>query len=70
MLHLFSLLDFIQAHLPQGVGCDSLCWGLNGSGKFDTHSFYNELREAPNSIFPWKGIWKAKVPKRVAFYCE
>ena len=20
------------------------------------------------SIFPWKGIWKAKVPKRVVFF--
>uniref|UniRef100_A0A7N2QZW1 Reverse transcriptase zinc-binding domain-containing protein n=1 Tax=Quercus lobata TaxID=97700 RepID=A0A7N2QZW1_QUELO len=39
---------------------DSLCWGLNGNGKFDTHSFYNELRATPNSIFLWKGIWKAK----------
>ena len=64
----FSLLDFIQAHLPRGVGSDSLCWGLNGNGKFDTHSFYNELRTTPNSIFPWKGIWKAKVLKRVAFF--
>ena len=22
----FSLLDFIQAHLPRGLGSDSLCW--------------------------------------------
>ena len=64
----FSLRDFIQAHLPHGVGSDSLCWGLNRNGKFDTRSFYNELRTTPNSIFPWKGIWKAKVPKRVAFF--
>ena len=59
---------FIQAHLPRGVGSDSLCCSLNGNGKFDTRSFYNELRTTPNSIFPWKGIWKAKVPKRVAFF--
>uniref|UniRef100_A0A7N2KW50 Fatty acid hydroxylase domain-containing protein n=1 Tax=Quercus lobata TaxID=97700 RepID=A0A7N2KW50_QUELO len=45
----FSLLDFVQAHLPRGVGSDFLCWGLNGNGKFDTRSFYNELRATPNS---------------------
>ena len=68
LLLLFLLLIFIQAHLPRGVGSDSLCCSLNGNGKFDTRSFYNELRTTPNSIFPWKGIWKAKVPKRVAFF--
>ena len=48
--------------------CDRLCWGLNGSGKFDTRSFYHKIRNAAPSIFPWKGIWKVKVPKRVAFF--
>ena len=45
-----------------------MCWSLNGNGKVDTRSFYNELRTTPKSIFPWKGIWKEKVPKRVAFF--
>ena len=45
-----------------------MCWGFNGNGKFDTRLFYNELRMIPNSIFPSKGIWKVKVPKRVAFF--
>ena len=45
----FSLLDFIQVHLPCGVGSNSLCWDLNGNGKFDNCSFYNELRTTPKS---------------------
>ena len=48
--------------------CDRLYWDLNGSGKFDTRSFYHKIRNAAPSIFPWKGIWKVKVPKRVAFF--
>jgi len=59
---------FYSSSSSHGVGNDSLCWGLNGNGKFDTHSFYNELRATPNSIFPWKSIWKAKIPKNVAFF--
>ena len=53
---------------PRGGGCDSLCWGLNGSWKFDIWSFYHKTRNVAPSTFPWKGIWKVKVPKRVAFF--
>ena len=26
------------------------------------------IRGASNSLFPWKGVWKHKIPKRVAFF--
>lgn len=64
----FSFLDVIQYQVLRGAGCDSLCWCLNGSGKFDTQSFYNEM-DVSNSTFPWKGVWKVKVPKIVAIFC-
>ena len=64
----FSLLHFIQSRIPRGGGCDRLCWDLNSSGKFDTRSFYHKIRNAAPSTLPWKGIWKVKVPKRVAFF--
>ena len=35
---------------------------------FDTRSYYHEIRGALNSLFPWKGVWKPKIPKRVAFF--
>ena len=65
---LYSLLHFIQTWIPRGEGCDRLCWGLNGSGKFDIRSFYHKIRNAAPSTFPWKGIWKVEVLKRVAFF--
>ena len=64
----YSLLHFIQTRIPRGGGCDRLCSDLNGSGKFDTRSFYHKIRNAAPSTFPWKGIWKVKVPKRVTFF--
>ena len=64
----YSFLHFIQTRIPRAGGCDRLCWDLNGSGKFDTRSFYHKIRKAAPSNFPWKGIWKVKVPKRVAFF--
>uniref|UniRef100_A0A7N2MYQ0 Reverse transcriptase zinc-binding domain-containing protein n=2 Tax=rosids TaxID=71275 RepID=A0A7N2MYQ0_QUELO len=63
-----SLLHFIQTRIPRGGGSDRLCWDLNSIGKFDTRSFYHKIRNAALSTFPWKGIWKVKVPKRVAFF--
>ena len=64
----FSFLHLIQSWILGGVESDSLCRGLNGSGKFDSWSFHHKIWEAPTSIFTWKGIWKAKVSKRVAFF--
>ena len=53
----FSFLDFIQSRIPRGVRCDSPHWCLNGNGKFDIRSYYNKIRGASISSFPWKGIW-------------
>ena len=39
----YSLLYFIQSQIPRGGGCNRLCWDLNGSGKFDTRSFYHKI---------------------------
>ena len=64
----YSLLHFIQSQIPRGGGCDRFRWDLNGSGKFDTLSFYHKIQNVAPSTFPWKGIWKVKVPKRVAFF--
>ena len=36
------------------------------NGKFDPRSYYHVIRGTPDSLF--KGVWKPKVPKRVAFF--
>ena len=33
-----------------------------------TRSYYLAIRGALNSLFPWKGVWKPKIPKHVAFF--
>ena len=45
----YSFLHLIRSQVPRGGGGDSLCWSLNGSGKFDTRSFYHKIRNGtPN----------------------
>ena len=64
----YSLLQFIQSRIPRGERSDTLCWRLKGDGKFDPQSYYHAIWGTPDSLFPWKGVWKPKVPKRVAFF--
>ena len=64
----YSLLQFIQTLIPRGDRRDTLCWWLKGDGKFDTWSYYHAIWGVSNSLCPWKGVWKPKIPKRVAFF--
>ena len=43
-------------------------WKLKPNGDFDIRSYYNKLRDSPSVVFPWKGIWRVKVPRRVSFF--
>ena len=64
----YFLLQFIQPRIPGGDSRDTLCWQLKGDGKFDTRSYYQAIQGTPNFLFPWKGVWKPKIPKRVALF--
>ena len=41
---------------------------VDKNGDFDICSFYNELWGSSSIVFPWKGIWKFKAPRRVSFF--
>ena len=47
---------------------DGPWWHLRKNGRFDIRSFYEALRDAPQVVFPWKGIWRTKAPRRVRFF--
>ena len=59
----YSLLQFIQPRIPRGDRSDTLCWRLKGDGMFDTWSYYQAIRGDSNSLFPWKDVWKPKIPR-------
>ena len=63
-----SFLELIQSRNPRGGGSDTPHCCLKGNGKFETWSYYNIIRGAATSNFPWKGVWKVKIPRRVAFF--
>ena len=47
---------------------DWLRWKLKPNEDFDIRSYYNKLWDSPSVVFPWKGIWRVKVPRRVSFF--
>jgi hypothetical protein len=47
---------------------DKLKWSLKKNGTFDIQSFYHALQGNMSRVFPWKGIWGVKAPRRVAFF--
>ena len=64
-LHFLRLLGANTPPLDVG---DRIRWKLNPNGEFDTKSYYNKLRDPPSIVFPWKGIWRVKAPRRVSFF--
>ena len=63
-----SFMDLICSANVVGNGVDTLCWQRKSKGGFTVKSFYQSLRPSPPWMFPWKGVWKPKVPPRVAFF--
>jgi hypothetical protein len=47
---------------------DRIRWSLSKKGKFEVKSFYKALSNFDHEVFPWKSIWRTKVPLRVAVF--
>ena len=56
------------SNLPPTVNGDRMRWKLTKNEAFNIRSFYNMLRSPWPIIFPWKGVWKVKAPRRVSFF--
>ncbi len=64
---LSSFMDIIYANPLSGIGEDLLCWESTSNQKFAVKRYYRSLSPRSSISFPWKLIWKVKVPPRVAF---
>ena len=65
----YSLMPKIYGASLKGVGDDKMCWKPTTGKGFTVRSYYQVLSNSFDQSFPWKIVWKSKVPSRVAFFC-
>ena len=63
-----EFLQLLASNLPSGTDDDCLKWKLTKNGDFTIRSYYHKLYGSSSVVFPWKGIWKVKAPRRVSFF--
>jgi hypothetical protein len=63
-----TFFDLLFSCPVKGHGVDTLVWRSSGKADFLVNWFYKTLVPRVAAEFPWKAIWKPKVPPWVAFY--
>ena len=59
---------FLASCLPLVTEGDRMRWKLTKKRDFTIRSFYHKLHDSSSIVFPWKGIWKVKAPRRASFF--
>ena len=52
----------------RGIGENKMCWTPAKSKGVEVSSYYQVLLGVCTQSFPWRSIWKQKVPSKVAFF--
>jgi hypothetical protein len=47
---------------PLIISISGIRWFPSKKGVFEVKSFYKALSNSANEMFPWKSIWRSKVP--------
>uniref|UniRef100_A0A2N9IE81 Reverse transcriptase zinc-binding domain-containing protein n=1 Tax=Fagus sylvatica TaxID=28930 RepID=A0A2N9IE81_FAGSY len=63
-----EFLDVIYMVVPtQGV-LDTICWKHDVRKEFSVNSFYQCLLSPTHRDYPWRSVWKPRVPPKVNFF--
>lgn len=65
---LLSFMNVIYSISMRGNGEDRFCWMPSKRSGFKVKSYCQTLISIEDANFLWKGIWKTKVPPRVALF--
>lgn len=60
-------MDLLYSNTVRGSGDDNICRIPAKVQRFAVHS-YRTLFAANDVTFPWKSIWRSRVPPRIAFF--
>jgi len=65
---LASFFSLLYSSKVDRDGVDQLWWSPSHKGTFEVRSFYKAFACKEAVQFPWKSIWRSKVPLKVAFF--
>ena len=65
---LAGFMDTIYGASVRGFGDDKMCWKSDREKGFMVKDYYSLLVGSNDYSFPWKSIWKQKIPSRVASF--
>lgn len=65
---LIAFLDLLYLTKIKRNAEDQICWRPTKSRLFEAKSFYRMLFAGGAQSFPWKCIWRVKIPLNVAFF--
>ena len=63
-----KFMDTIYGSSIRGFGENKICWKPDRDKGFMVKDYYSILVGSNDYYFPWKSIWKQKIPYRVAFF--
>ena len=61
-------MDMVYSLTIWGLGPNRVCWKPARNRGFEVRGFYLSFYPPTLLSFPWRMIWKLKVPPRVAFF--
>ena len=61
-------MDLLYSTPVKGSGVDKFCWWPAKGAQFLVGSYFRCMSRTVEASFPWKVIWKSRVPSRVAFF--
>jgi exonuclease III len=63
-----EFLDVIYTTVPTPGVLDTIHWKYSSQKEFSVSSFYKCLLLSASRDFPWKSVWKPRVPSKVNFF--
>ena len=65
---LAGFMDTIYGASVKGISEDKMCWKLDREKGFLVKDYHSLLVGSNDYCFPWKSIWKQKIPSQVTFF--
>ena len=61
-------MELLYSNSVGGSGVDTICWRPTKGQQFTVGTYFRSLSDSVDVSFPWRIIWRSRMPPRVSFY--